>query len=149
MPAALFDTNVWIAAVFSTHPFHDVARRRLLDATPSSPAIFCRATQISFLRLASTPTLHRAYGAEGMSNNDALVALNVFEALEQVRVQDEPAGTVTQWHAMAGCSSASPKVWMDAYLAAFAIAGGLRLLTLDRDFGNFVSNGLDLELITP
>jgi predicted nucleic acid-binding protein len=31
-------------------------------------------------------------------------------------------------------------VWMDAYLAAFAIAGELRLCSLDQDFKNFKKN---------
>jgi predicted nucleic acid-binding protein len=37
---------------------------------------------------------------------------------------------------------------MDAYLAAFATAGGLRLLTLNRDFENFVPHGLELSLLS-
>lgn len=41
----------------------------------------------------------------------------------------------------------SPKIWMDAYLAAFAIAGGLRMVTLDGDFKAFVPQGLDLVLL--
>jgi predicted nucleic acid-binding protein len=36
---------------------------------------------------------------------------------------------------------------MDAYLAAFAIAGGLQLVTLDRDFKSFEEGGLRLELL--
>jgi len=149
MSGALFDTNVWIAAVFPTHPFHPLAQRALGQATPDAPAWFCRATQQSFLRLASTPALHKAYGAEGMTNRDALVALNALQALAQVGVRDEPAGALNLWHAMAARDSASPKVWMDAYLAAFATTGGLRLLTLDHDFKNFVPQGLDLLLLNP
>jgi len=38
---------------------------------------------------------------------------------------------------------------MDAYLVAFATAGGLALLTLDRDFKNFVGQGLQLRLLNP
>ena len=38
---------------------------------------------------------------------------------------------------------------MDAYLAAFAIAGRLRLITLDRDFKSYVPHGLDLTLLNP
>lgn len=45
--------------------------------------------------------------------------------------------------------TASPKLWMDAYLAAFAIAGGLRMLTLGWHFKNFVPHGLDLNLMNP
>ena len=43
---------------------------------------------------------------------------------------------------------ASPKVWMDAYLAAFAIRAGLPFATLDADFRRFEAAGLDLHLLT-
>ena len=84
-----------------------------------------------------------------MTNRDALAALDVLQALPQVALRDEPAGAFALWRTLAGLGTASPKVWMDAYLAAFAMAGGLRLLTLDRDFKNFVPQGLDLTLLSP
>ena len=149
MPGSLFDTNVWIAALFPTHPFHPLARQALQLATPAEPAVFCRATQQSFLRLASTPTLLNAYGADGMTNRDALVALDALQALPQVCVREEAPGVFALWRGLAVAETASPKVWMDAYLAAFAITGGLRLITLDGDFRRFVANGLGLDLIRP
>lgn len=42
---------------------------------------------------------------------------------------------------------ASPKVVMDAYLAAFAVAGGYRLVTLDRAFVQF--KGLEQDVLLP
>ena len=147
MPGWLVDTNVWLAAIFTTHPLHQVARDAVQQATPAEPAVFCRATQLSFLRLASTSTLLKAYGAEGLTHRDALVALHALQALRQVSVREEPRGTLALWQAMSALDSASPKVWMDAYLAAFAISGGLRMLTLDQDFRNFVPRGLDLALL--
>lgn len=36
---------------------------------------------------------------------------------------------------------------MDAYLAAFAIAGGLQIMTLDHDFMSFGHAGLDLLVL--
>ena len=147
MPGWLVDTNVWLAAVFTTHPLHQVAREAVQQATPAEPAVFCRATQLSLLRLTSTPTLLKAYGAEGLTNRDALVALHALQALRQVSVREEPRGTLALWHGMSALDSASPKVWMDAYLAAFAISGGLRMLTLDQDFRNFVPRGLNLALL--
>jgi len=62
VPGSLFDTSVWLAAVFTRPPFHESARKALREATASHPAVFCRATQQSFLQLASTPTLFKAYG---------------------------------------------------------------------------------------
>lgn len=145
MPGSLIDTNVWLAAVFTAHPFHRQARRRLLQATPVEPAVLCRSTQQSFLRLASTPTLLKAYGAPSLTNRDALFALAALMALPQVHEMDEPPGTFALWQRLAALESASPKVWMDAYLAAFAISGGLRMVSLDQDFRKFVPDGLMLD----
>ena len=149
MPGFLFDTSAWLATVFTSHPLHLQAQKSLQRATAAEPAVFCRSTQQSFLRLASTPTLLKAYGATGMTNRDALVALGALMALPQVCEREEPPGTLTLWHRLASLNSASPKVWMDAYLAAFAIGGGLRMVSLDQDFKNFVPNGLNLDLIGP
>ena len=43
------------------------------------------------------------------------------------------------WAALSG--AASPKLWMDAYLAAFAIESGQQLVTTDTGFRQF--KGLD------
>ncbi len=147
VPASLFDTNVWLAAVFTSHAYHQTARKQLQQATADEPALFCRATQQSFLRLASTPALLKAYGATGLTNRDALVTMDALLALPQVRERDEPPGTPALWHRLASLDTASPKVWMDAYLAAFAISGSMRMVTLDQDFKNFAAHGLDLMLI--
>ena len=147
MPAALFDTNVWLAAIFTTHPFHAQAQQVLQNASAQQPAAWCRATEQSFLRLATTPALLKAYGAQGMCNRDALQALDSLQALPQVCALIEAPGVLALWRQLAARDTASPKVWMDAYLAAFAIAGGLHLVTLDRDFNQFAPQGLNLLLL--
>jgi predicted nucleic acid-binding protein len=45
----------------------------------------------------------------------------------------------------ADAKHASPKLWMDAYLAAFALAGGYQLVTLDKAFKQF--KGLNLRVL--
>ena len=147
MPGSLFDTNVWIASVFTTHPAHRSARGVLKESTSAEPAVFCRSTHQSFLRLASTPALAKVYGATGMTNRDALHLLEGLLALPQVCHREESPGTVEFWHQLAARDTASPKVWMDAYLAALAIRGGMRLVSLDRDFKTFETHGLDLQLL--
>lgn len=147
MPACLFDTSVWLAVVFTTHPFHPQARQCLQQATVAEPALFCRSTQQSFLRLATTPTLLKAYGATGLTNRDALIALGALMALPQVCEREEPRGAFALWQRIASRNTASPKVWMDAYLAAFAISGAWRLASLDQDFKNFAVYGLALNLL--
>ena len=147
MPGTLIDTNIWLAVVFATHPGHAVARQVLQAATAARPAVFCRATEQSVLRLLTTPAVLRAYGAQGLSNREALLALKALEGLPQVRFSDAPPGTVLHWHALAARDTASPKLWMDAYLAGFALAGGLSLVTLDADFKQFVGQGLHATVL--
>ncbi len=147
MPASLLDVNVWLAAAFEAHPAHHTAQAVLLGATPAAPALLCRATQQSFLRLASTPAIFTAYQAEAITNHDALAALRAFQALPQVDQVEEPNGMEALWWRLAGLAKAAPKRWMDAYLAAFAITGCLRMITLDQDFRQFLEAGLDLVLL--
>ena len=101
----------------------------------------------SFLRLASTPTLLNAYGAPTATNRDACNALQALSALPQVAVVEETPNLMACWMKLACLDQAAPKRWMDAYLAALAITGGWRLLTLDRDVLRFENVGLDLQLL--
>ena len=57
----------------------------------------------------------------------------------------EPAGLDLHWREFALRDTASPTLWMDAYLAAFALAGGYRMVTTDTGFRQF--SGLDLVLL--
>jgi toxin-antitoxin system PIN domain toxin len=145
--ACLFDTNVWIALAFATHAHRGRAVDAFAQVEDKRPAVFCRSTQQSFLRLASTPALLKNYGAKGFTNNDAVQVLNQFMSSPTVSYRDESPGLVPVWHRLAARPTAAPKVWMDAYLAAFAIAGSLRLVTFDRDFKRFEKQGLDLLLL--
>ena len=99
------------------------------------------------MRLASTVSVQQTYDALGQTNRTVWLALDTLQALPQVTWQGEPPGVFAQWRKLASIDSASPKVWMDAYLAAFAIQSGLRMVTLDKDFKNFEAQGLDLQLI--
>lgn len=147
MPACLLDSNVWLAAAFAEHPAHAVSRRVLRSASADEPALWCRATQQSFLRLASTPVITQAYGVPKASNGDAWAALQTFLALPQVDVIDEPPELGRSWNQLGAIEQAAPKRWMDAYLAAFAITAGLSLISLDQDFRQFEPQGLTLQLL--
>ena len=87
-----------------------------------------------------------AYGIKPLSNADAW---NVYEALvadDRIVFRDEPPGLASVWRKLAARRGSSPKLWMDAYLAAFAIASGAQILTIDRAFAQF--SGLEVRLIT-
>ncbi len=64
-----------------------------------------------------------------------------------LELERDAEGLDPVWRQLAVRESPSPKVWMDADLAAFAITGSLRLVTLDKDFRNHVPSGLDLLLL--
>lgn len=146
-PASLFDANVWVGLTFTSHPSYPTAIAALEECATSSPAMFCRATEQSFLRLASTPALLRQYHDSGLTNADIVRILQRLHALENIAVAKEPVQTRSLWLQLAGAPTASPKLWMDAYLAAFAIAAHLRLVTFDADFRRFQPHGLNLHLL--
>ena len=50
---------------------------------------------------------------------------------------EEPDAVEPLWRQYTDRSSFSPKVWNDAYLAAFARAAGFELVTFDRGFAQF------------
>jgi uncharacterized protein len=149
VPGSLVDSNAWVAAVLAAHPAHAKVHGTLIRATALDPAAFCRATQTSFLRLITTPQLLRQYDAGRMTNRAALIELRLLLSRPEITEIDEPPKTPALWHRLADRKTASPKVWMDAYLAAFAITGGLRFVTLDQDFEAYEKHGLQLVLLKP
>jgi toxin-antitoxin system PIN domain toxin len=142
---ALFDVNVWVALAFSTHPRHAQAKAAFESASNEAPAVFCRATQQSFLRLVTTPTIQKCYGSERITNAMAWDRWEYLAAMPQMLYFSEPPNLETHWGTFAKLNSPAPKVWMDAYLAAFAKAYHIPVTTLDSDFQNF--EGLDVRML--
>lgn len=142
----LCDSNVWLALVLSQHQHHRVALDWLDTIDIPASVCFCRATQQSLLRLLTTAAVMRAYGNAPLTNRQAW---QLYEHLltddRIVLLANEPTRLETRWKALAVRDLASPKTWMDTYLAGFALAGGHGLVTTDRAFEAFP--GLDLTLI--
>ena len=139
MPLA--DNNIWLALALSKHAFHAAARAWLAGRAPRE-ALFCRATQQSFLRLLTTSAVSAPYGIPPLSNKAAWSVYEGFLADERIAWVEEPSGLERHWKKLAAGSKASPKLWMDAYLAAFALAGGYQLVTTDKAFKQFKGLGL-------
>ena len=84
--------------------------------------------------------------------NDAFAAGDCWQLWYRLRQdmrirfdRSEPAGLDGEFERFTRNRSFSPKLWNDAYLAAYASAGGLRLVTFDRGFQDF--RGLELETL--
>jgi predicted nucleic acid-binding protein len=61
--------------------------------------------------------------------------------------QAEPADMETRLRELTQGFPFSPKLWQDAYLAAFAMRAGFRLVTFDGGFRKFT--GLDSLVLAP
>lgn len=142
----LCDVNFWLALALSGHVHHS-AVREWFDAIREPAAIrFCRATQQGFLRLLTHAAVLAPYGNPPLTNRQAWAAYEALLADDRIVLQTtEPAGLERRWQRLAARDTASPKLWMDAYLAAFALAGGYRLVTTDAAFRQF--RGLELEIL--
>ena len=142
----LADSNFWLALSLSKHDFHVAAREWLGGPRTQQPILFCRATQQSFLRLLTTDAVMKLYGVPPLSNT---AAWNVYAGLRsdhRCGFAPEPDALETGWKRFSARSSASPKLWMDAYLAAFAVAGKYKLVTTDAAFKQF--SGLDALILS-
>jgi len=146
---SLYDANVWVALAFATHPHYGPASQHFKLRDSAQPGAFCRVTQQAFLRLVTSPVLQRTYGGPPITNAEAWAKCQDLLALPQILWMDEPQGLVDLWQRLACLPTPSPKVWMDAYLAACAILEDAELVTFDRDFRNFEKDGLRLRLLAP
>lgn len=145
MTRYLCDSNVWLALALSKHVHHARAAAWFDGLAPESAA-FCRATQTTFLRLMTSAAVLGAYGNEPLTNREAWRAYEELLDDERVAFVDrEPPGVEGVWKDFASRGAASPKLWMDAYLAAFAATGERTLATTDRAFRQF--RGLDVALL--
>jgi uncharacterized protein len=142
----LCDNNVWLALALSGHVHHASVRDWLETVVEPASILFCRATQQAFLRLLTNTAVLAPYGNPPLTNRQAWLAYEALLADDRIvfRAQ-EPARLDLHWKELAVRDSASPKLWMDAYLAAFARAGGYRMVTTDTAFRQF--SGMDLVLL--
>lgn len=109
-------------------------------------ARFCRATPQAFLRLLTTAAVLRPYGNPPLSNREAWRVYRDLVSDDRIALQaDEPVGLERVWVEFGRRATASPKLWMDAYLAAFAHTAGFRLVTTDGAVRQF--RGLDLIVL--
>jgi predicted nucleic acid-binding protein len=71
--------------------------------------------------------------------------MDIFYSDDRVILLSEPPEIEKQLRVLTQKVNYSPKVWEDAYLAAFAMASGRRLVTFDKGFRAYA--GLDVEIL--
>ena len=129
------DVNVWVALTFDKHPNHP-SSKSWFDALTDQVCYFCRLTQQGFLRIA---TNQKAMGLNALTLDDAWSAYDALLGDPRVAFAAETAGLEGHWRAFTKGATFSTHVWNDAYIAAFAVVGGLEVVTFDRGFAKFTA----------
>ena len=142
----LADSNVWLALVLAEHEHHALVSTWFASLSSDNEVAFCRSTQLALVRLLTTRAILKPYSNPPLTNAQAWKFYTELIEDRRMGFVAEPEGLEAYWQLLATVQSASPKLWMDAYLAAFAMAGGYRLVTIDKAFSQF--QGLDLELLS-
>ena len=123
-------SNVWLALVWGRHS-HAAQARAWFERSADEQFLFCRFTQLGLLRLLTHESVM------GRDVRTMAGAWEIYDRIcsdERIALLAEPEALEPRLRTFSKSRHASPKVWADAYLAAFAGTAGLRLVTFDKAF---------------
>ena len=129
----LLDASVWLPLSAPDHVHHARARR-YWEAESADQLAFCRVTALAFLRLTTNVAV---LGDAVLDGPGAWHALRTWLDAPRVDFLAEPPGVDEVLARWATGLDLRRGHWTDAYLAAFAVAAGSRLVTFDADFSRF------------
>jgi toxin-antitoxin system PIN domain toxin len=133
MPA-LLDINVLLALADGQHADHSKAREWLETISADRQIALCRIVQMGFLRLLNNPSV---MGPAVRTGSAAWAIWDKILSDDRFFWVDEPTGFEEAFRRLTKSFASSPKRWPDAYLAAFADAASLELVTFDSGFRSF------------
>ena len=122
------DANVWLALLWSRH-IHSDRAKEWFERSSEEKFLFCRITQITVLRLLTTAAV---MGSDVKNMHEAWDLWDKVCADDRIEFLSESDAIEWEFQRLSQLRSPSPKVWVDAYLLAFASAAGLKLVTFDR-----------------
>ncbi len=123
------DINVWVALTYEGHIHHSVAADWFAELPGHATFAFCRFTQLGLLRLLTAEAVMKD---EVMTQPQAWAAYDRWRRDPRVDFIDEPTDLETRFRALARLRQPATRDWADSYLAAFAAASQLILVTFDR-----------------
>jgi toxin-antitoxin system PIN domain toxin len=130
MTSSVFpDINVWLALSSRDHRHFEAAWAWYKRLPPRTVLLFCRITQLGFLRLLTTQSV---MGQGTLTQVQAWEAYDRLLATAGAKFIDEPPGMEPLFRSRSGAQQASPKEWADSYLSALSSAAGVPLVTFDR-----------------
>ena len=138
----LCDVNFLFVLITNRHEHHPRATV-WFERAASGDAVICRHAQLGLFRLLTNPAILR----EEAVRADACWRL--WQRLlsdDRVRfIITEPEGIDAAFKGFTERRAFTPKLWTDAYLAAFARAAGLSVVTFDAAFRQFT--GVQVEVL--
>lgn len=135
MPS-LADVNFLFALINDQHSQHTVARQWFGSIEIAGDLAVCRVAQMGLLRLLTNP---KAMLSNPLSMKDAWQIYDTLMTDDRLTyLEAEPTRLHAIWRKLT-ITSMSRNAWTDAYLAAFALAADLAMVTFDRDFKQFAN----------
>ena len=131
---ALCDVNLLLALITDRHSHHSAALH-WLEGRNAGEAKICRVVQLGVLRLLNNPAVMK----EEALDTDACWAIwSRLLSDDRFRfLATEPPGLDAVFAEFTCGEAYTPRLWTDAYLAAYALASNRLLVTFDKDFGRF------------
>ena len=123
------DVNVWVALHHERHGHHGVARAWFDGLDEQATLVFCRQTQLGMFRLL---TMSAVMGDEAITQRQCWRIYDEWMAGGRAVEQTEPPEAAVLFRGLTSAAAPNPKTWTDSYLAAFAEAAGLTLVTFDK-----------------
>jgi uncharacterized protein len=131
------DVNVWLALAYEGHQHHESATAWFAKLNGET-VYFCRFTQLGLLRLLTHPSVMRE---DVRNQTEAWETYDSFLQDERVsfRIEADPEPVESALRKLTSNNRSPSQQWRDAYLAAFARAAGLTLVTFDRGLRQMAS----------
>jgi len=121
--------NVWLALSSPDHEHFQSAWFWYRMLPEGTVLLFCRITQLGLLRLLTTKA---AMGLGTLTQVEAWQTYDRWIDSGGAKLVEEDAEVERLFRSNSNSVQVSPKAWADAYLAAFAEAADLTLVTFDR-----------------
>ena len=139
--ACLIDVNVIIPIIIQQHTKSESAVD-WWDPLPTRHVVLSLPVRMATLRLLTNPKI---MGEDVLPPEDAWRIWSRFSKDERTREDyGSPEGLDTYWLSNVLGRVPTPKLWTDAWLAAFAETSGLEMVTFDQDFRSFHLSRLKL-----
>jgi toxin-antitoxin system PIN domain toxin len=131
------DVNVWLALAYEGHQHHESAAAWFAKLNGET-VYFCCFTQLGLLRLLTHPSVMRE---DVRNQTEAWETYDSFLQDERVsfRIETDPEPVESSLRKLTSNNRSPSQQWPDAYLAAFARAAGLTLVTFDRGLRQMAS----------